>query len=57
MRNPLEVLQEKEQELLKVKKEIEALYTVLPLLEAEESFANLVSSLATQPGSRVMQFP
>jgi len=59
MRNPLEVLREKEQQLLQVKKEIEALRTVLPLLGEEESFAELVSSLTVQPAAaaRVMQFP
>ncbi|HUO24998.1 MAG TPA: hypothetical protein VMU61_04980 [Candidatus Aquilonibacter sp.] len=36
MRNPFEVLQAKEQELAKVKREIEALRVALPLLGEEE---------------------
>jgi len=35
MRNPMEVLRAKEQELVRVKKEIEALRITLPLLEGD----------------------
>ena len=37
MRNPYEVLREKERELEKVKEEVEALRLVLPLLEGEDT--------------------
>jgi hypothetical protein len=36
MKNPIEVLRSKEQELLKVRREIEALRVALPLLGEEE---------------------
>lgn len=57
MRNLLEVLQAKEQELVQVKREIEALRVVLPLL------GDGVDSIAPAPpipmrtAQRVMQLP
>jgi hypothetical protein len=40
MRNPYQVLREKERELERVKREVEALRIVGPLLEGEESASN-----------------
>ena len=40
MRNPYQVLREKERELERVKSEVEALRLVGPLLEGEESASN-----------------
>jgi len=57
MKNPLDVLQAKEKELLQVKKEIEALCRVLPLL-GEETEAVLPPPTAhAKPTLRVTQLP
>jgi hypothetical protein len=63
MRNPIEVLRQKEKELLQVRKEIEALRTVLPLLGEEESIGEAIASFTahtthgTRPAPRAMPFP
>jgi hypothetical protein len=45
MKNPLEVLRTKEQELLKVKKEVEALRITVHLLGGEKNQADEVMNL------------
>ena len=61
MRNPLEVLKAKEQELAKVKCEIEALSLVLPLLGEESdiipSAAISSSAFPSRIAQRVRQLP
>jgi hypothetical protein len=51
MKNPIDVLKAKEQELLKVRREIEALRVALPLLDEDDS----ASSVGTFPGSKSLQ--
>jgi hypothetical protein len=50
VRNPYQVLREKESELEKVKREVEALRLVLPLLTEEETGSNKPAN--TQPEAR-----
>jgi hypothetical protein len=50
MRNPYQVLREKERELEKVKREVEALRLVGPLLEGEESASN--KAIKPEPEAR-----
>jgi len=57
MKNPIDVLHEKEQELLQLTRQIEALHIVLPLL-AEEPSRNALPSFsasAVKASPRVMQ--
>lgn len=55
MRNPYDVLRSKEQELLRVKKEIEALRITARLLGAEESVSGI--SLAKSDVRQVVEMP
>lgn len=54
MRNPLEVLQQKEMELARVRREIEALHCVAPLLAELEDARNDPPKLreSTNPANR-----
>ena len=57
MKNLIEVLRAKEQELVRVKQEIEALRTVLPLLgDAMDTIAP-APSIPARTAHRVMQLP
>jgi hypothetical protein len=58
MKNPIEVLRAKEQELLKVKREIEALRLALPLLGDDEDTATPGRSIFGVPNaSKVVSLP
>jgi hypothetical protein len=57
MKNPLDVLQAKEKELQQVKKEIEALCRVLPLLGEETESIFPPPGAQAKPASRVTQLP
>ena len=50
MKNPIEVLRAKEQELLQVKREIDALRVALPLLSEEEVPVRMPSVFAGPHG-------
>ena len=57
MKNPIDVLHEKEQELIQITRQIEALHIVLPLLAEEptrDAFPSFSAS-AVKPSPRVMQ--
>jgi hypothetical protein len=56
MKNLLEVLRAKEQELVKVKREVEALSLVLPLL-SEESDVISPTTIPSRINQRIMQLP
>lgn len=57
MKNPVEVLRAKEQELLQVKREIDALRVVLPMLSDEDiaSFSN--PQVSASSARKVVQLP
>jgi hypothetical protein len=58
MKNPMDVLRAKEQELTKVKREIEALRVALPLLgEDEDSVRTPTVFRAAQAAQKVVQLP
>jgi hypothetical protein len=57
MKNPLDVLQAKEKELMQVKKEIEALCRVLPLLGEETEAMLPPPGTHSIPAPRVRQLP
>jgi hypothetical protein len=57
MKNPLEVLRSKEQQLLQVRREIEALRVALPLLGEEGDPAPSAMALPTKAVQRVVQLP
>lgn len=58
MKNPIEVLRAKEQELLKVKREIEALRVALPLLGEDDESATPGRSIFGVPAaSKVVPLP
>lgn len=56
MKNLLEVLKAKEQELVRVKREVEALSLVLPLL-SEETDVILPANIPSRINQRMMQLP
>ena len=55
MKNPMEVLRKKEQELLQVRREIEALRIALPLLGEENDVTILAGPV--KAAQRVVQLP
>jgi len=57
MKNVLEVLHAKEQELVQVKREIEALRLVLPLLGDAVETLTPAPSIPVRTAQRVMQLP
>ncbi len=57
MKNVFDVLRAKEQELVQVKKEIEALRTVLPLLGDQMETLTPAPSIPSRTAQRVMQLP
>jgi len=57
MKNLLDVLRAKEQELVRVKQEIEALRTVLPLLGEGMETLTPAPSIPARTAQRVMQLP
>jgi len=57
MKNPLEVLRSKEQQLLQVRREIEALRVALPLLGEEGDPAPSAMALPAKAVQRVVQLP
>jgi hypothetical protein len=57
MKNVLEVLRAKEQELVRVKQEIEALRVVLPLLGDAMDTLSPAPSIPIRTAQRVMQLP
>jgi hypothetical protein len=56
MKNPLEVLRSKEQQLLQVRREIDALRIALPLLGEEGESASPISAVS-KSAQRVVQLP
>jgi len=57
MKNPLEVLRSKEQQLLQVRREIEALRVALPLLGDEGDITPAAMALPAKAAQRVVQLP
>jgi hypothetical protein len=57
MKNPLEVLRSKEQQLLQVRREIEALRMALPLLGEEGDITPAAMSTPVRVPPRVVQLP
>lgn len=57
MKNPLEVLRSKEQQLLQVRREIEALRVALPLLGEEGDFTPAAMTIPVKSPPRVVQLP
>jgi hypothetical protein len=57
MKNPLEVLRSKEQQLLQVRREIEALRVALPLLGEEGDVTPTALSLPVKSVQRIAQLP
>jgi len=57
MKNPLEVLRSKEQQLLQVRREIEALRLALPLLGEEGDITPVAMVLPAKAAQRVVQLP
>lgn len=57
MKNPMDVLRHKEQELLQVRREIEALRIALPLLGDEGESASPLAAAAPKSAQRVVQLP
>jgi len=57
VKNPLEVLRSKEQQLLQVRREIEALRVALPLLGEEGDFTPAAMTIPVKSPPRVVQLP
>jgi hypothetical protein len=57
MKNPLEVLRSKEQQLLQVRREIEALRMALPLLGEESDVIPTAMTAPVKAPPRVVQLP
>lgn len=57
MKNPLEVLRSKEQQLLQVRREIEALRVALPLLGEESDITPAAMTAPVKSQPRVVQLP
>jgi hypothetical protein len=60
MKNPVEVLRAKEQELLQVKREIEALRVALPLLGGnldDDDLAAFATQVPASPARKLVQLP
>jgi hypothetical protein len=57
MKNPVEVLRAKEQEMLQVKREIEALRVALPLLGEEDVGSYSIAQVPASPLRKVVQLP
>lgn len=56
MKNPFEVLRSKEQQMLQVRREIDALRIALPLL-GEDGDAQAANANTQKPSPRVVQLP
>jgi hypothetical protein len=57
MKNPMDVLRSKEQQLLQVRREIEALRVALPLLGEESDVTPTAMALPVKSAQRVVQLP
>jgi hypothetical protein len=57
MKNPMDVLRSKEQQLLQVRREIEALRVALPLLGEESDATPTAMTLPVKSTQRVVQLP
>jgi hypothetical protein len=57
MKNPVEVLRDKEQELLQVKREIDALRVVLPMLSEEDIASYPRTQVPASSARKVVQLP
>ena len=57
MKNPMDVLRSKEQQLLQVRREIEALRVALPLLGEENDATPTAMTLPVKSTQRVVQLP
>lgn len=57
MKNPLDVLRSKEQQLLQVRREIEALRVALPLLGEENDAPPVTMAMPAKSAQRIVQLP